>query len=99
MKIIVLGSSADKGFFHRRGKDRRTRASIAIQNKDKIIVIDASPDFFRQIKRERIIPDAIFLTHAHIDHIAALKEKKFNIPVYASRKTWNEMPAMSNRGY
>lgn len=92
MKIIVLGSSADKGFFHRKGKDRRTRASIAIKHKDKTLVTDAGPDFFRQIKRENIIPDSILLTHSHPDHIAALKKRAFQIPVYASKSTWTELP-------
>jgi len=91
MKIIVLGSSADKGFFQRKGKDRRSRSSIAFENKGRTIVIDAGPDFWRQIKRERIKPKAIFLTHSHPDHIKGLYLKKIDTPVYASKRTWKDL--------
>lgn len=92
MKLIILGSSADKGFPNRKGKDKRTRSSIAIQNQDKTIVVDAGPDFWMQIAREKIIPDAIILTHSHPDHTKGLYKKIVNIPVYARKETWDEIP-------
>ena len=41
--------------------------------------------------------DAILITHEHIDHIrgAGTLSKKFDIPVYANRETWEAMPEVS----
>lgn len=38
--------------------------------------------------------DAIFVTHEHIDHTQSIGtiSKKYNIPVYANKKTWQAMP-------
>ena len=38
--------------------------------------------------------DAILVTHEHSDHIRGLAtlSKKFQIPIYANRETWNAMP-------
>lgn len=38
--------------------------------------------------------DAILITHEHIDHVQSLGtlSKKYNIPVYATSKTWDAMP-------
>ncbi len=38
--------------------------------------------------------NAIIVTHEHIDHIKSLGtlSKKYNIPVYANKETWNAMP-------
>lgn len=38
--------------------------------------------------------DAIFVTHEHIDHAQSIGtiSKKYNIPVYANKKTWQAMP-------
>lgn len=91
-KLIVLGSSADKGFPHRRGKEKRTRSSIALENKGKFIIIDAGPDFYRQIKREKIDLkkiSAIVITHPHFDHTKGLYLKRLNIPVYCG--LWDEL--------
>lgn len=37
--------------------------------------------------------EAVFITHEHIDHIKGLETfmKKYDVPVYASRKTWIEV--------
>ena len=50
-----------------------------------------------KIKGENI--DAILVTHDHIDHtksIAALSNK-YNIPVYANKKTWEAIPDIANK--
>lgn len=41
--------------------------------------------------------DAIFVTHEHIDHVQSIGtiSKKYDIPVYANRKTWKAMPNQS----
>lgn len=41
--------------------------------------------------------DAILITHEHIDHVQSLGtlSKKYDIPVYATKKTWDAMPNQS----
>lgn len=43
--------------------------------------------------------DAILVTHEHSDHIKGIGtlSKKFNIPVYANRETWEAMPEVSQK--
>ena len=38
--------------------------------------------------------NAIIVTHEHIDHVKSLGtlSKKYNIPVYATKETWDAMP-------
>ena len=52
----------------RDGKSARTRSSILIQNKKTSALIDTSPDFLLQARREKIKKiDAVFFTHEHSD--------------------------------
>ena len=41
--------------------------------------------------------DAIVVTHEHIDHVKSVGtlSKKYNIPVFATEKTWSAMPTQS----
>ncbi len=43
--------------------------------------------------------DAILVTHEHSDHIQSLGtiSKKYNIPVYANKKTWDAMPTQRDK--
>ena len=43
--------------------------------------------------------DGILVTHEHSDHIKGLekKKKKFNIPVYANKETWDAMPEVAQK--
>ena len=43
--------------------------------------------------------DAILVTHEHVDHVKSIGtlSKKYNIPVYATKKTWEAMPEQSNK--
>lgn len=43
--------------------------------------------------------DGILVTHEHIDHIKGLGTfaKKFNIPVYANKETWDAMPEVAQK--
>lgn len=42
---------------------------------------------------------AILVTHEHVDHVKSIGTlaKKYNIPVYATDKTWQAMPDQSNK--
>jgi len=44
--------------------------------------------------------DAIFITHEHTDHTqgACILSRRFNIPVYATPKTWESMEKSRNNG-
>ena len=43
--------------------------------------------------------DAILVTHEHTDHVQSLGtiSKKYNIPVYATKKTWDAMPQQKDK--
>lgn len=43
--------------------------------------------------------DAILVTHEHLDHIRGLGtlSKKYNIPIYANKKTWDAMPEQASK--
>ena len=43
--------------------------------------------------------NAILVTHEHSDHVQGLGtfSKKYNIPVYANKKTWDAMPEQSEK--
>ena len=43
--------------------------------------------------------DAILVTHEHIDHTKSLStlSNKYNIPIYATRKTWNSLDNISQK--
>ena len=43
--------------------------------------------------------DAVLVTHEHTDHIKGLAtiSKKFNIPIYANKETWEAMPQVAEK--
>lgn len=56
------------------GKDRRTRACLAVQHLGKFILFDSGPDILFQLNRAGLPkPDAICITHAHVDANSGLK--------------------------
>src|SRR5580700_8968943 len=73
-------------------RDRRTRASVAIQWQGHCVLIDTGPDFREQALREKIRDiDAVLYTHSHADHILGLddlrplsfRHKPNKLPLYA----------------
>lgn len=73
--------------------------STYIGTKDTKILIDAGlsgSKIENTLKYINIYPeqlDAIFITHEHADHIngVGVLSRKYNIPVYATEGTWNNM--------
>ncbi len=105
MKITFLGTGTSQGIpviacdclvcLSENEKDKRFRASIMIEDKRKIIVVDTGPDFRQQMLRENVQQlDAVVFTHEHKDHIAGLDDvrafnfkQKRDMEVYATEQT------------
>lgn len=73
--------------------------SVYIGTTDTHILIDAGvsgkrlQDGLKEINLTGNDIDAIFITHEHRDHVAGagVLSRKFNIPIYATMATWDEM--------
>ena len=68
-------------------RDKRLRTSARVRYQGLDIVIDAGPDFRQQMLSAGISrPDAILLTHHHIDHVGGLDDvRAFN---YRPENNW-----------
>jgi phosphoribosyl 1,2-cyclic phosphate phosphodiesterase len=109
MKITILGSGSAYGVpmaFNVWGaahpnnpKNKRSRASLLIEDKGKAILVDAGPDFRYLINDNNVANiDAVFITHGHYDHIAgipelprATKTLEHGITVFATAETMAEL--------
>ncbi len=67
------------------GKQRRTRACIAVVVRGRTILIDAGPDILFQLRRARLKPDAVVITHQHADASFGLRYLK-DTPVYSEAR-------------
>jgi len=85
MKVTVLGSGSSGGVpliggnwgdcDPRNSRNRRTRASILIEQGDTTLLIDTSPDMRQQLLDcELKNLDAVLFTHAHADHCHGIDE-------------------------
>lgn len=80
-----------------------TGNSLFVESDNAKILIDTGVsakkivDGLNSIGKDASDIDAILVTHEHSDHIQSLGtiSKKFNIPVYANKKTWDAMPKQS----
>jgi len=117
MKITILGSGTSHGIpvvgcsckvcLSNDPHNKRTRASILIQDSDNNILIDTATEFRLQAIREGITSlDAIFYTHSHADHLHGLDDirpltHRKPVNVYASigdcREIKNRFPYIFNR--
>lgn len=75
-------------------RDKRKRTSALVRYEGLEIVIDAGPDFRSQMLGAGVIrPDAILLTHHHIDHIGGLDDvRAFNYSAATSYKKCTPFP-------
>lgn len=77
--------------------------SLLIQTSNTKILIDAGESAKKVVDALSLVGvdinelDAILVTHEHSDHVKGLGtlSKKYNIPVYANKKTWDAMPEQS----
>lgn len=80
-------------------KNRRMRASIAVEQNGKTIVIDTGPDFREQTIKHGIKKiDAVLYTHGHSDHTNGIDELRYasiiskeKIPIWADDGTMQEL--------
>ncbi len=76
-----------------------------LQTNTTKILIDAGEsakkieEALKKINVEPSCIDGIFITHEHSDHVKGLGifAKKFHIPVYANKETWNAMPKQKEK--
>jgi phosphoribosyl 1,2-cyclic phosphate phosphodiesterase len=107
MKLTILGSGTSHGIpvigcdcpvcRSEDPRDKRFRASLYIQGRQgERALIDTGPEFRLQAIRAGINRlDALFLTHAHADHIHGMDDvrplsRERPLPVYGNRETIRE---------
>jgi phosphoribosyl 1,2-cyclic phosphate phosphodiesterase len=108
MKLIVLGSGTSHGIpvigcdcpvcASEDPRDKRMRASLFVAGDGgERVVIDTGPEFRLQALRANISSlDAVFLTHAHADHVHGLDDVRplswdRELPIYGNAKTMEEI--------
>lgn len=109
MKITILGSGSAYGLpmiFNTWGKanpnnpqNRRSRASLLLEEDGKSVLIDAGPDLRYQLNDNNVTNiDSVFITHGHYDHIAGIPELPratkllgHGIEIYAALDTMAEL--------
>jgi len=78
-------------------RDARYRTSLLIESEGATVVIDAGPEFRLQALRAGLSRlDALFLTHAHADHVNGLDDvrpltRERELPVYGDAGTLAEV--------
>lgn len=114
MKVTILGCGPSSGVPYigeywgdcdpANPRNRRRRASILVQDRDAIVLVDASPDMRIQLLDAGVGRlDAILFTHAHADHCHGIDEvRALNramqqaLPIYASAATLAELRGRFN---
>jgi phosphoribosyl 1,2-cyclic phosphate phosphodiesterase len=109
MKFTILGSGTSTGVpmvgckctvcTSDDPKDKRSRASLLVENDGRYILVDTSTDLRNQAIRESVPRiDAVLFTHAHADHIHGIDDLRgFHfldrkiIPCFASKDTLAEI--------
>ena len=109
MKITVLGCGVSTGVpaigpdwgrcDPADPRNRRRRSSILIECRDRVLLIDTSPDLREQLIDARVKSiDAVIYTHAHADHLHGIDDLRAvnrlmqqPIPIYADAHTLAEI--------
>ncbi len=79
--------------------------SLFVESNNSKILIDAGVstkkivDGLNSINVDINDIDAVFVTHEHTDHVQGLGtlSKKYDIPVFANKKTWDSMPLQKDK--
>jgi phosphoribosyl 1,2-cyclic phosphate phosphodiesterase len=105
MRVTILGCGASGGVPLIRGewgecdpknpKNRRRRASIAVEEKQTTLIVDTSPDLREQCLSAQLQKiDGVLYTHDHADHTHGIDElraflyhQKKPIPLYGNGET------------
>lgn len=84
-------------------RDQRLRTAAAVrfvdpQGKDRVVLLDASPDLRTQALRAKLERcDAILFTHNHVDHTFGLDEvRRFNVVQQAPIEVWADQHTMDS---
>src|SRR5438128_7666093 len=85
MTLTFLGT---RGEIEARTRRHRKHSSLLISGEGRSIMVDCGLDWLNAVKRLR--PDAIFLTHAHADHAAGLRNGA-PCEVIATSETWQRL--------
>ncbi|MGB7068555.1 MAG: MBL fold metallo-hydrolase [Pyrinomonadaceae bacterium] len=108
MKLTFLGTGTSTGVpsigcecqtcLSDDSRDKRLRASILVEHRDQIILVDTSSDFRQQALRAGINRlDAVLITHCHVDHVFGLDDiRPLNfrhgaMGVYANEIAWTDL--------
>ncbi len=65
------------------GKDSRMRSCIALIHNRHTIFFDAGPDIMYQCKKYRVSPDAVCISHQHLDACYGLRHFSSRVLVYS----------------
>lgn len=82
MKLTFLGT---RGEIEARTRLHRMHTCLMVNER---VLVDCGADWLGKLKTLR--PQAIILTHAHLDHAGGLK-RGAPCPVYATAQTWNSL--------
>jgi phosphoribosyl 1,2-cyclic phosphodiesterase len=82
MEIAFLGT---RGNIERRSRLHRRHSALMVKTVPGRVMFDCGADWTERVFS--LAPDAIFITHAHLDHADGLKFGA-PCPVYASAETW-----------
>lgn len=82
-----------------------TGNSLLVETENSKVLIDAGESAKKIVDALSLVNvdiadiDGILVTHEHVDHVKSLGtiSKKYNIPVYANRETWDAMPEQESK--